>query len=137
MKGLPFGYNCRVMVLSGWKEIAAHLRCGVRTAQRRVARGLPVRRVGNGPKAPVIADSELVDAWIRHGGRVRNYILETEATITNSKKQLAELIVSQTSLRRGLKTLREGIRDIREKGAALRQAREKQQYGWGSRDRQR
>src|SRR5690242_3736216 len=111
------------MVLSGWKEIAVHLRCGVRTAQRRVARGLPVRRVGSGPKAPVIADSELVDAWIRHGGRVRNYMLETEATIIDSKMQLAELILSQTSLRRSVNTLRDGIRDIREKAAALRQAR--------------
>jgi hypothetical protein len=79
--------------------------------------------VGSGPKAPVIADSELVDAWIKQGGRVRNYMVETEATISDSKKQLAELIVSLSSVRHGVKTLRDGIRYIREKGAALRQAR--------------
>lgn len=52
------------MILTGWKEISKHLRYGVRTVQRWERNGLPVKRVSNGPRSPVVADSEELDAWI-------------------------------------------------------------------------
>lgn len=52
------------MILAGWKQIAKHLGYGIRTVQRWERQGLPVKRVGNGPRSPVVADSEKLDAWI-------------------------------------------------------------------------
>jgi hypothetical protein len=50
-------------VLTGWKEISTYLRLSVRTAQRYESIGLPVRRIGVGPRRPVIAFAEELDAW--------------------------------------------------------------------------
>lgn len=54
------------MILTGWKEISKHLRYGIRTVQRWEDNGLPVTHVNNGPRSPVVADSEELDAWILH-----------------------------------------------------------------------
>ena len=57
------------MLLTGWKEIAAHLRCGVRTVQRWEQLGLPVTRptrAAGQKRGPVIADSQRLDSWIHH-----------------------------------------------------------------------
>jgi len=67
-----FGQNCInffAMLLTGWKEIAEHLRCGVRTVQRWERLGLPVTRPTRAPgqkRGPVIADSEKLDSWVHH-----------------------------------------------------------------------
>jgi hypothetical protein len=82
-----------------------------------------VRRVGIGSKSPVVADSEILDAWIRHGGQVRLDALDTEAIIANSKRLIAELTEAQQDLRRRVSTLRGGIKEIREKQTALRRSR--------------
>ena len=53
------------MILTGWKEISNHLRYGVRTVQRwELRNGLPVKRVKESPRSPVVADSDELDAWI-------------------------------------------------------------------------
>lgn len=54
------------MILTGWKEISHYLRYGVRTVQRWELNGLPVKRINNSPRSPVVADSEELDAWILH-----------------------------------------------------------------------
>lgn len=54
------------MILTGWKEIATYLRYGVRTVQRWERDGLPVKRVNNTRRSPVVADSDELDAWILH-----------------------------------------------------------------------
>jgi hypothetical protein len=54
------------MILTGWKEISNHLRRGMRTVQRWEHNGLPVKRVSNSPRSPIVADSEELDAWILH-----------------------------------------------------------------------
>jgi len=56
--------------LDGWKEIAAHLGRGVRTAQRweRELR-LPVRRLGTGGAEVVYAFKEELDAWLLRQSR--------------------------------------------------------------------
>jgi len=50
--------------LCSWKEIATYLSKGVRTVQRWEGRGLPVRRLGNGFRAPVLADPSDIDLWL-------------------------------------------------------------------------
>jgi hypothetical protein len=52
------------MILSGWKQIANHLGCGVRTAQRWEAHALPVRRPVPGKRSHVVADSDEIDLWL-------------------------------------------------------------------------
>ena len=51
--------------LQSWKEIAAYLKRGIRTAQRweRDA-GLPVRRARPGDRSPVFAFPSEIDAWL-------------------------------------------------------------------------
>lgn len=60
------------MILEGWKDVAKHLGCGVRTAQRWERLGMPVRRPGSGRRSAVLAISEELDAWLNDfapGGR--------------------------------------------------------------------
>ena len=58
------------MILTGWKEIARYLGCGVRTVQRwERNKGLPLKRPtrGGAKRGHVIAHSEQLDSWIRNG----------------------------------------------------------------------
>ena len=59
--------------LQSWKEIAAYLKRGVRTAQRweRCA-GLPVRRPRPGDRSPVFAFPAEIDQWL-HSRPTRNF----------------------------------------------------------------
>jgi len=50
--------------LDGWKAIARHLGRDERTVRRWEARGLPVRRVPGGPRAPVYANTADLDRWL-------------------------------------------------------------------------
>ena len=52
------------MILTGWKEISRHLRFAVRSVQRWESAGLPVKRISESPRSPVVADSDELDAWI-------------------------------------------------------------------------
>lgn len=74
------------MILSGWKEIAQYLRCGVRSAQRWQSMGLPVRHLHSGHRAPVVADSEEIDAWTRGGAFWRKKSLDTLANVKRSRE---------------------------------------------------
>jgi hypothetical protein len=52
--------------LQSWKEIASELNRGVRTVQRWERKlGLPVRRVGKGPRIPVFAFKDELHRWLR------------------------------------------------------------------------
>ena len=56
--------------LDGWKEIAAYLNRGVRTAQRwERDLGLPVRRLGTGGAEVVYAFRAELDAWLLRQSR--------------------------------------------------------------------
>jgi hypothetical protein len=55
-------------VLSGWKEIANHMRQGERTVKRWEQFGLPVHRVGEAQKGPVFAFVEEVEKWEKTTG---------------------------------------------------------------------
>jgi hypothetical protein len=55
------------MLLNGWKEISNHVQRGVRTVQRWEHLGLPVVRINNSVRSPVLARSEELDRWLlRH-----------------------------------------------------------------------
>jgi hypothetical protein len=57
--------ECRE-ALQSWKEIASELNRGIRTVQRwERTLGLPVRRVGKGPRCPVIAFRDELHQWLR------------------------------------------------------------------------
>ena len=61
----PIEVGESAMILAGWKEIAKHLRCGVRTVQRWEQRGLPVHRPLPGKRSHVIAYSDELDWFVR------------------------------------------------------------------------
>jgi hypothetical protein len=56
--------------LQTWKEIASELNCGVRTAQRwERTLGLPVRRLGRGSRARVVAFKDELQRWLRKNAK--------------------------------------------------------------------
>jgi hypothetical protein len=84
---------------------------------------MPVRRVGSGPRSPVVADSEILDAWLRHGGKLSLDALDTEAVIASSKRLLTEIEVARRNLDKGVRLMRETISTIRQKQARLKDVR--------------
>lgn len=87
------------MLLIGWKEISKYLRFGIRTVQRWERNGLPVKRVNNSPRSPVVADSEELDAWILH--RMQ---LPTGASqeLADNRKRARELRLQGQAIRKEL-----------------------------------
>jgi hypothetical protein len=63
-------------LLNSWKEIAQYLDRGVRTAQRWERSGLPVHRIGSGPRCPVIAFPKEIDAWLHQFPSLQNHSAE-------------------------------------------------------------
>lgn len=89
------------VILTGWKEISKHLRYGVRTVQRWELNGLPVKRVNNSPRSPVVADSEELDAWILH--RMQHP--------RGAAQRLADNLVLTQKLQRETQEIRKQLRD--------------------------
>jgi len=59
------GISKTPVVLNTWKEIAGHMHRGVRTVQRWEATlGMPVRRLGTTPRAPIVAFQHELDGWM-------------------------------------------------------------------------
>jgi hypothetical protein len=52
-------------ILNGWKEIAECLHRTPRSARRWERLGLPVRRVSDGRRSPIIAFSDEIEEWAR------------------------------------------------------------------------
>ncbi len=92
-------------LLNSWKEVATYLGRGVRTVQRWEKMGLPVRRIGNGSRAPVIANSREIDCWMQ---QARNGGLVTPAMAEQlfCKGDLRESIEQSRVLRERLSQLR-------------------------------
>lgn len=77
--------------LSGWKEIAGHLRQAVRTVQRWENSGLPIHRVKVGP-SPVFAFKEELDAWRQATPmRYSEAIAQLSARVESLESKLYEL----------------------------------------------
>jgi CheY-like chemotaxis protein len=76
-----FALQSLAMILKGWKDVATHLGCGLRTAQRWEQFGLPVRRPNAHKRSAVLALSEELDAWVsEQAGSTRPSSSETAHT---------------------------------------------------------
>ena len=92
-------YNYPVL-LTGWKEIANYLHCGVRTAQRWEHGGLPIERPIPGRRSHVVADSEQLDVWLHYSVDWRGNRSDFLSHVQRARKLRAEV-------RKARKTLRE------------------------------
>src|SRR5262249_7118450 len=116
-------YNSFAVILTGWKEISAHLRRGVRTAQRWERAGLPVKRITKSPRAPVVADSDELDAWTLRNPLVIGTALTPElrrATIQRARKLRAEAQRARKALHQTMTALRKELASLREKKLNIR-----------------
>ena len=101
-------------LLQSWKEIANYLRRGVRTVQRWQGMGLPVRHLGHGRKAPVVADARDLDRWL-HGTQLHGFKTAQPAEHLISRGLLGESIQQAHQLREEMSVLRGSHRASRER----------------------
>jgi hypothetical protein len=99
-------------VLNGWKEIAASLNLTSRTARRWEQLGLPVRRVSDSSRSPIVASSDEIELWVRSRrtklgecDSLRANKLAFRKTRGENRKLLAELKLASTEHRRLLETI--------------------------------
>lgn len=92
------------LILNGWKEIANHMRRGVRTVQRWERLGLPVRRPSERMGTSVIANTSEIDEWLtKTQAQPQNYL--------NSLKTRIKLLEAENAkLRREIMQLRNASR---------------------------
>ena len=107
------------MIVSGWKEIAGHLRRGVRTVQRWEQYGLPVRRPAGRSRSAVFAISEEIDRWAssRSNGRPERKALSSflrihpiariQETFSETEKLMADLKLHTAKQQHLLELLRQ------------------------------
>ena len=105
------------MILSGWKQIAKHLDCGVRTVQRWERDGLPVMRP-RGSRTHVMADSELLMHWVRN----RNVRVDAAkfppsllSNLENAQRLRFEVQEARASLQLQMETLKKELASLRKK----------------------
>ena len=111
------GVRILPVLLSGWKEIATYLRCGLRTVQRWEALGIPVRRVRPGNRGPVLARTEDLDSWIRRRslnlkGRIHPDLEATFSRAASARARAREelLVLLQNELRVGTSMAERALR---------------------------
>ena len=111
------------MILTGWKEIAQYLRYGVRTVQRWQRNGLPVKRVNNSPRSPVVADTEELEGWILHRMQLPSGASrELRENLQRTRELRREVQESRKELRARMDALRKTIAEahaLRRKKAGL------------------
>ena len=101
------------MILSGWKEIAQYLHCGVRTVQRWETEGLPVHRPLPHKRSHVIAHSEELDRWVRTGSHVRLDYPKLSASLMTAQRLYEENRARIAELREAVLRLSEGVAQLR------------------------
>jgi CheY-like chemotaxis protein len=102
------------VILKSWKEIANHLHCGVRTAQRwEKELGLPIRR----PAAPdgniVLAFTEEMDEWVGTGTTVLA-IDDARANLSRQAELRQELSELRARQRQLISELRQQIKQAKQ-----------------------
>jgi phage terminase Nu1 subunit (DNA packaging protein) len=92
-------------ILSGWKEIARHLRRGVRTVQRWEKLGLPVHRPNGERRSAVSGLAHELDAWMTETPLTRfsaaELHAEVEALRAENEFLRSQLTVSNAASARG------------------------------------
>ena len=97
-------------LLNSWKEVAAYLDRGVRTVQRWEKFGLPVRRLGKGARAPVLADARDIDRWVLGAAHIHGITTQQSSAHLVFRGQLADSIQQAQRLRDEMIELRESSR---------------------------
>jgi len=103
----------RFVILTGWKEIAQYLKCGVRTVQRWESDGLPIKRPHPGKRSHVVADSSQLDSWVHDNAFWRakdrdllDIIVRNRALRAETRKARADLHSKMQELRKEMAALR-------------------------------
>ena len=119
------------MLLTGWKEIAAYLRFGIRTVQRWERLGLPVIRVGS-VRGAVMAHSERLNTWVdnRRFRRIRSDVADNIARARALQKSVAKQLQAslQTELAVGLTQARIALRSDNPKDVSRHTAIARESY---------
>lgn len=105
------------MILSGWKEIAAYLQCGVRTVQRWEEDGLPIHRPLLHKRSHVIARSGELDRWIHTGGGPGSEYPKLNASFTAARKLHDENKARIAELQENVLRIREKVEQLRARRA--------------------
>lgn len=102
--------NSQLEILSGWKEIAKHLRKGVRTVQRYERElGLPIRRPAGKSSASVIATAGELDAWVT-ASPIRVQFELTHPTVnTEMLEELRRNVKEMARLRKETQEVRHAV----------------------------
>jgi len=103
------------MILNSWKEIAQHLQCGVRSAQRWEQLGLPIKRPFRGQRSAVVADSDELDSWRRDNAFWREKDFDMLADVQRARKLRAEAREARALLRSRMEALKQELAAIRKK----------------------
>jgi len=103
-------------VLNGWKEIAACLNVTSRSARRWELLGLPVRRVSDSRRSPIIAFPDEIERWLRarrtrqNGfGCLTSNTMAFRQTRRESRELIAELRAARTEHQRLLKAIEDQL----------------------------
>jgi hypothetical protein len=105
------------MILNSWKEIASHLGCSVRTAQRFEQLGMPVRRPSGHIRSAVIAFTDEVDAWM---DRCKARPLGPAASAAPDTEQVRRLRAEMMMLKERMVECRTRSAHLRQRAAQLR-----------------
>lgn len=101
------------MILSGWKDVAKYLGCGVRTAQRWEIKGMPVLRPTHGKRSHVLVDSSQLDSWLHEGASHREGPAERLDTVQRTRKLRDELQLLTKELNQTAEALRREITGLK------------------------
>lgn len=103
-------------ILNGWKEIAQCLNLTSRTAQRWERLGLPVRRVSNSRRSPIVAVSDEIENWVRKKNTKLDGLdslaastMAFQATKRETRKLIKQLKEARLELRRQLNVIHNQI----------------------------
>lgn len=102
-------------ILNGWKEIAACLHRTPKSAMRWERLGLPVQRISESRRSPVIAFSDQIECWLQNRGTRRSEIGSLPANI-------ADFVVTQRETRALLEELRAATIEHRRLLIAIRES---------------
>jgi hypothetical protein len=94
-------------LLNSWKEVASYLGRGVRTVQRWEKLGLPVRRLGAGPRSPVVANARDLDRWLLAAASVQGTDFRQTSAHLVIRGGLGESIEQARRLRNEMNELRQ------------------------------
>jgi hypothetical protein len=101
-------------ILNGWKEIADCLHRTPRSARRWERLGLPVMRLSNSRRSPVVAFSDEIERWVRRNELDNHDSLQANtasyrATRFETQKLLQQLRETRLQLRMSIAAIEDQI----------------------------